>query len=116
MKLFIIVTNKWNLEHLSYDDQLQNKNLKVIGIRPTNLEVIDVEVFSEIWGKPKEKLQKFLAERKKRLESLAQVYIDDIHVMNVFFDWSHKKFLGICTILVGMRCHTTQCNTRIQWP
>ena len=79
---------------MSCDDQLQSKNLKVIGIWPTNLEVIDVEVFSEIWGKPKEKLQKFLAERKKRLESLAQVYIDDIHVMNVFFVWSHNEILG----------------------
>ncbi len=79
---------------MSCDDQLQSKNLKVIGNWPTNLKVIDVEVFSEIWGKPKEKLQKFLAERKKRLESLAQVYIDDIHVMNVFFDWSHNEVLG----------------------
>ena len=33
-------------------------------------------------------------ERKKRLESLAQVYIDDIHVMNVFLDWSHNEVLG----------------------
>ena len=51
-------------------------------------------MFSEIRGKPKEKLQKILAERKKRLESLAQVYIDNIHVMNVFFDWSHNEILG----------------------
>jgi len=51
---------------LSCDDQLQSKNLKVIGNWPTNLEVIDVEVFSEIWGKPKEKLQKFLAEKKEK--------------------------------------------------
>ena len=51
-------------------------------------------MFSEIRGKPKEKLQKFLAERKKRLESLAQVYIDDIHVMDVFLVWSHNKILG----------------------
>ena len=34
-----------------------------------------------------------LAEIKKRLESLAQVYIDDIHVMNVFFDWSPNGIL-----------------------
>jgi hypothetical protein len=51
-------------------------------------------VFSKIRGKPKEKLQKILAERKKRLESLAQVYIDDIHVMNVFLVWSHNEILG----------------------
>ena len=37
----------WNLEHLSYDDQLQSKNLKVIGIWQTKLEVIEGEVFSE---------------------------------------------------------------------
>ncbi len=61
---------------MSCDDQLQNKNLKVIGIWPTDLEVIDCEVFSEKWGKPKEKLQKFLAERNKRLESLAKGYIE----------------------------------------
>ena len=35
-----------------------------------------------------------LAERKKRLESLAQVYINDIHVMDVFLVWSHNKILG----------------------
>ena len=33
-------------------------------------------------------------ERKKRLESLAQVYINDIHVMDVFLVWSHNKILG----------------------
>ena len=59
-----------------------------------DLEVIEGEVFFWEWGKLKEKLQKILAERKKRLESLAQVYIDDIHVMNVFFDWSHNEVLG----------------------
>jgi len=32
--------------------------------------------------------------RKKRLESLAQVYIDDIHVIDVFLWWSHKIILG----------------------
>ena len=32
---------------LSYDDQLQSKNLKVIGIWPMDLEVIEGEVFSE---------------------------------------------------------------------
>ncbi len=51
---------------MSCDDQLQSTNLKVIGIWPTSLEVIDVEVFSEIWGKPKEKLQKFLAKKKEK--------------------------------------------------
>ena len=79
---------------MSCDDQLQSANLKVIGNWPTNLKVIDVEVFSEIWGKPKEKLQKFLAERKKRLESLAQVYINDIHVMVIFLVRSHYEILG----------------------
>jgi hypothetical protein len=43
---------------LSYDDQLQNKNLKVIGIRPTNLEVIDVEVFFRIMRKAKRETTK----------------------------------------------------------
>ena len=33
-------------------------------------------------------------ERKKRLESLAQVYINDIHVMVVFLDWSYNEILG----------------------
>ena len=33
-------------------------------------------------------------ERKKRLESLAQVYINDIHVMDVFLVWSHNKIIG----------------------
>jgi len=33
-------------------------------------------------------------ERKKRLESLAQVYINDIHVMDVFLVWSHNEILG----------------------
>ena len=42
----------------------------------------------------RETTKDILAERKKRLESLAQVYIDDIHVMNVFFDWSHNEVLG----------------------
>ena len=32
---------------MSYDDQLQSKNLKVIGIWPMDLEVIEGEVFSE---------------------------------------------------------------------
>ena len=70
---------------MSCDDQLQSKNFKVIGIWPMDLEVIEGEVFFWEWGQLKEKLQKIVAERKKRLESLAQVYIDDIHVMNVFF-------------------------------
>ena len=42
----------------------------------------------------RENTKVFLAERKKRLESLAQVYIDDIHVMNVFLVWSHNEILG----------------------
>jgi regulator of replication initiation timing len=40
----------------------------------------------------KRNYKKILAERKKRLESLAQVYIDDIHVMNVFFGWSLTRY------------------------
>ena len=59
-----------------------------------DLEVIEGEVFFWEWGKLKEKLQKIFGRKKKRLESLAQVYIDDIHVMNVFFDWSHNEVLG----------------------
>ena len=42
----------------------------------------------------KRNYKSFWQKRKKRLESLAQVYIDDIHVMNVFFDWSHNEVLG----------------------
>ena len=42
----------------------------------------------------KRNYKKIWQKRKKRLESLAQVYIDDIHVMNVFFDWSHNEVLG----------------------
>ena len=80
---------------MSYDDQLQSKNLKVIGIWPTNLEVIDVEVFFWIMRKAKRETAKdILAERKKRLESLAQVYINDIHVMVVFLVKSHYEILG----------------------
>ena len=42
----------------------------------------------------RETAKDILAERKKRLESLAQVYINDIHVMDVFLIWSHNKILG----------------------
>ena len=42
----------------------------------------------------RETTKDILAERKKRLESLAQVYIDDIHVMDVFLVWSHNEILG----------------------
>ena len=42
----------------------------------------------------RETTKDILAERKKRLESLARVYIDDIHVMDVFLVWSHNEILG----------------------
>ena len=42
----------------------------------------------------RETAKDILAEIKKRLESLAQVYINDIHVMDVFLVWSHNKILG----------------------
>ena len=42
----------------------------------------------------RETTKDILAERKKRLESLAQVYINDIHVMDVFLVWSHNEILG----------------------
>ena len=75
MKLFIIVTNKWNLEHLSYDDQLQSKNLKVIGIWPTNLEVINVEVFFWIMRKAKRETTKdFGRKKEKTRKSSSGVY------------------------------------------
>ena len=46
-------------------------------------------------GKAKRETTKiFWQKERKRLESLAQVYIDDIHVMNVFLAWSHNKILG----------------------
>ena len=41
----------------------------------------------------RETTKDILAERKKRLESLAQVYINDIHVMDVFLVWSHNEIL-----------------------
>ena len=41
----------------------------------------------------RETTKDILAERK-RLESLAQVYIHDIHVMVVFLVWSHNEILG----------------------
>lgn len=42
----------------------------------------------------KRNYKRLLAERKKRLESLAQVYINDIHVMVVFLVKSHNEILG----------------------
>ena len=36
----------------------------------------------------------FWQKEKKRLESLAQVYINDIHVMVVFLVKSHYEILG----------------------
>ena len=42
----------------------------------------------------RETIKDILVERKKRLESLAQVYKNDIHVMNVFLVWSHNEILG----------------------
>ena len=39
-------------------------------------------------------LKNYLAEIKERLESLAQVYINDIHVMVVFLGRSHNEILG----------------------
>ena len=42
----------------------------------------------------RETTKDILAERKKRLESLAQVYINDIHVMDIFLVWSHNEILG----------------------
>ena len=52
---------------MSYDDQLQSKNLKVIGIWPTNLEVIEGEVFFWIMRKAKRETTKdILAERKEK--------------------------------------------------
>lgn len=42
----------------------------------------------------RETAKDILAKRKKRLESLAQVYINDIHVMVVFLVWSHNEILG----------------------
>jgi hypothetical protein len=42
----------------------------------------------------RETAKDILATEKKRLESLAQVYIDDIHVMNVFLVWSQNGILG----------------------
>ena len=50
--------------------------------------------------------------RKKRLESLSHVYIEDIHVIDVFFVGHTMYFLGIYTRLVGMKCHTMQHNKR----
>ena len=44
---------------------------------------LNLSISSAKRGKPKEEIQKYFG-RKKRLESLAQVYIDDIHVMYVF--------------------------------
>jgi len=44
---------------------------------------VDVECFFRIERKKtEEELQKYLAE-KKRLESLVQVYMDDIHVIDI---------------------------------
>jgi hypothetical protein len=42
----------------------------------------------------RETTEDILAERKKSLESLAQVYINDIHVMVVFIVWLHNEILG----------------------
>ena len=42
----------------------------------------------------RETAKDILAKRKKRLESLAQVYIKDIHVMDIFLVWSHNEILG----------------------
>ncbi len=42
----------------------------------------------------RETTKDILAERKKRLESLAQVCINDMHVMDVFLVWSHNEILG----------------------
>ena len=55
--------------------------------------VLSLSTSSAKIGKPKEEIQKYFG-RKKRLESLAQVYIDDIHVIDVFLWWSHKVILG----------------------
>ena len=50
-----------------------------------DLEVIEGEVFFLRMRKAKRETTKdILAERKKRLESLAQVCINDMHVMDVF--------------------------------
>ena len=70
----------------------KSAKFKGIGIWPTRLELcagetgatISVECFSTIRGKTERRTAKVFG-RKKGLESLAQVYIDDIHVMNVFF-------------------------------
>ena len=42
----------------------------------------------------RETAKDILATEKKRLESLAQVYINDIHVMVVFLVKSHYEILG----------------------
>ena len=42
----------------------------------------------------RETAKDILAERKKILESLAQVYINDIHVMVIFLVKSHNEILG----------------------
>ena len=48
----------------------------------TNVDVEKLLLHRE--EKPKEELQKYLA-NEKRLESLVQVYIDDIHVIDILF-------------------------------
>ena len=54
--------------------------------------------------------------RKEKTGKVQLRYIEDIHVIDVFFVGHTMKFLGICTRLVGMKCHAMQHNTRIQWP
>ena len=60
----------------------------------------------------RETTKDILAERKKRLESLAQVYINDIHV---FLVWSHNEILGYL-YQIGWYEMSIQRNTRIRWP
>jgi hypothetical protein len=61
--------------------------------------------------KPKEKLQKYMAE-KKDWKNPAQEYIDDIQVIDVFFAGQQYNSWVLNTGLVGMKCHTKQHNTR----
>ena len=64
----------------------------------------------------RETAKDILAERKKRLESLAQVYIYDIHVMNVFLVWSHNEILGYLYQVGWYEMSYNKHNIRIRWP
>ena len=57
--------------------------------------MLKVKCFLRMRKAKKKKLQKiFWQKERKILESLVQVYINDIHVMDVFLVWSHNEILG----------------------